>query len=477
MPRTDHKYFAIFGAMRTGSNLLERSLDSIDGLTGLGELFNEVFVGKPNGEPYLGVTLAERNRDPLGFLADVIEKTQGIPGFRIFPGHDARVMDHAARDPSCAKIILHRSPIDSYISLKIARETGQWMLTREENRRLAKIRFDVTEFEDYRDEMAAHYFALRRKMRSAGQAAFEISYDELQDVEMLNGAAAFIGARDRLTALPRKIQRQNPPVWEDKVQNAAELRAYAGAGANDAPPLAAPPRFVAADQLVASRGFNLIYAPVPGAGADVVRRFIRDAEEMEGVAGKPLATGLTDAHIARRRRRGGFAFTFIRQPALRVLDVFQRRIVATGEGTFTAIRDFLASDYGAPSAVELAESEDAHGAGLDAFISFIEDNLAGRTAVREDTTWALQTGLLADFARETPVDFVGRCERAQEDGAYVLGRIGVTDEGGALARKLANRLKIEGADVLVTPARERRLREIYARDYARLGYEPVTDIG
>ncbi|MGB0854525.1 MAG: hypothetical protein ACPGSI_14620, partial [Pikeienuella sp.] len=86
MPRPDHKYFAIFGAMRTGSNLLEYTLDSYRGLTGVGELFNDAFVGKPNGDPYLGVSLAERNRDPLGFLADVIEAEKGVPGFRIFPG-------------------------------------------------------------------------------------------------------------------------------------------------------------------------------------------------------------------------------------------------------------------------------------------------------------------------------------------------------------------------------------------------------
>ena len=40
------RYFAIFGAMRTGSNLLERSINQFPGLHCHGELFNPSFVGK-----------------------------------------------------------------------------------------------------------------------------------------------------------------------------------------------------------------------------------------------------------------------------------------------------------------------------------------------------------------------------------------------------------------------------------------------
>ncbi|MGB1212279.1 MAG: sulfotransferase family 2 domain-containing protein [Pikeienuella sp.] len=476
MPRPDHKYFAIFGAMRTGSNLLEYTLDSYRGLTGVGELFNDAFVGKPNGDPYLGVSLAERNRDPLGFLADVIEAEKGVPGFRIFPGHDAQAMDHAARDPACAKIILRRSPVDSFISLQIAKKTGQWMLKKEENRRLVKVHFDIAAFEDYRDELAAHYAALRRKMHLAGQVPFEISYEDLRDVDVINGLARFIGAKEQLKAAPQKIQRQNPPAWEDKVSNADELRSYIGVAPAKTVFDTAPPRFVATEKLVASRGFSLIYAPVPGAGAEAIRSFIREAETQAGVSGKPLANGLNEAHIARRRRRGGFAFSFIRHPALRALDVFQRRFVATGEGTFPSILEVLIQRYGAPDAAKMFEDRAAFGVGFDAFIAFIADNLAGRTSVREDPSWASQVALLAAFAREAPVDFTGRCERAVEDITYVLSRLGVDDPHGALARKTADELTVTAGEV-ITPARERRLLEIYAEDYARLGYSPLPGNG
>lgn len=477
MPQTPFRYFAIFGAMRTGSNLLERSLDSYEGLTGLGELYNSVFVGKPNGEPLLGVTVAERNRDPVAFLNRVIDETPGIPGFRIFQGHDARMIDHIARDPSCAKIILRRSAIDSFVSLNIARETGQWMLTNEENRRLVKITFDATEYEPYRDELDAYYAMIRRKMRLAGQTPFEVSYGELRDLEILNGAATFIGAKRLLTATPQKIQRQNPVAWADKVTNPQDMQPYLADGSGTGGDVQLPPRFSALDELVASRGFSLIYAPVAGAGAESVRRFIRKAEGVAGVGGKPLATGLKDAHIARRRRRGGFVFTFLRHPALRAEDVFRRRIVATGEGTFTAVQALLTDQYDAPTQADMARDTAAQEVGFDAFIAFIGDNLAGRTAMREDPAWAPQTAMLAEYAHEAPPDFIGRCERAEEDGAYVLHRLGVNDATGALVKGFARDLAPEGAGGLVTPRREARLAEIYARDYARLGYTPLRGDG
>lgn len=479
MPQTPFTYFAIFGAMRTGSNLLERSLDSYDGLKGLGELYNSVFVGKPKGEPLLGVTLEARNRDPVAFLRRVIAETPGIPGFRIFQGHDARMIDYIARDPACAKIILRRPAVDSYVSLEIARETGQWMLTNEENRRLVKVRFDPAEYEIYRDELDAYYAMIRRKMRAAGQAPFEIAYDELRDVELLNGAAAFVGAKTMLSAAPQKIQRQNPVAWADKVTNPEEMEAYFASrpGAGGGEPrtnMHVPARFSALDELVASRGFSLIYAPVAGAGAESVRRFIRKAEAASGVGGKPLATGLKGAHIARRRRRGGFVFTFIRHPALRAEDVFHRRVVAGGKHALTSVQALLAEQYGAPSQAEMARDAAAREVGFDAFIAFIGDNLAGRTAIREDALWASQTGLLAEYAREAPPDFIGRCENAAQDGAFVLSRLGVGDMTGALAQEFASDVAPEGAGGLITPIREARLMEIYARDYARLGYMPLA---
>lgn len=477
-----HAYFAIFGSMRTGSNLLERTLDQYEGLRAEGELFNSHFIGKPKRREYLGLPLAERNADPVGFLGRLLAGAEGrIPGFRIFDGHDARMIDFAARDPRCAKIILRRSPLDSFVSLQIAQETGQWMLMKEENRRLTRIRFDPAAFEAYREGLEAHYDRIRRAMLAAGQTFAEVRYEELGDLDIINGLAAMIGSPEAKTAMPEKIQRQNPVAWEDRVENAEELRAYHARAALGPPPDPDPepqPRFGALDALVASRNYDLIYAPIPGAGEGALRRFVTEAARVEGAEAPTLVEGLQAQHLDRRRRRGGFVFTFIRHPAARLHDVFMRRIARRAPGAFEDVQMLLARDYRGPGPEEMADSEEARAAGFDAFLGFIEDNLAGRTALRVDPAWTPQSTLIARYAEETPIDFIGRFDRLARDAAYVLERAGASGPALDLPAKLEAHLARFTGDWPIerwlTKEREQRLMDIYARDYARLGFGKLT---
>ena len=472
-----HRYFAIFGAMRTGSNLLERSLGDYKGLAAEGELFNAHFIGKPKRRDHFGVPISERNADPVGFLQTVIDAHEGaIPGFRIFDGHDARMLDHAARDPACAAIVLRRNPVDSFISLAIAGETGQWMLMKEENRRLAKIRFDPAAFEAYEAEQDAHYDSLRRKFLEAGRPAAWVRYEDLEDLGVINGLARWIGSPERKSAAPDKTQRQNPASWEDKVENVEELKAYAagrrGLGPPPDPDPEPRPRFGALGELVASRAFEAIYAPIPGAGAAEFRRFLTDAAETAEAENTALATGLREGHVERRRGRGGFVFSFIRHPAERIHDVFLRRIARVDGGVFAQAQMHMARDYRAPTPGEMEMSAEARSAGFDAFLNFIEDNLAGRTQAQVDPAWTPQSTLLAQYAVETPVDFIGRCERLDADLAYIAARIAAPADG--LAQKIESQFRRQSEhwplSAWLTPEREARLRRIYERDYARLGY-------
>ena len=47
-----------------------------------------------------------------------------MPGFRLFHDHDRRIWDHVLADTACAKIVLTRNPLDSYVSRKIAAATN-----------------------------------------------------------------------------------------------------------------------------------------------------------------------------------------------------------------------------------------------------------------------------------------------------------------------------------------------------------------
>jgi hypothetical protein len=56
------------------------------------------------------------------------------------------VLDRVLPDPRIAKVLLTRNPLDSYVSRKIASETGQWRLTDLKHAKPRKITFDEAEF-------------------------------------------------------------------------------------------------------------------------------------------------------------------------------------------------------------------------------------------------------------------------------------------------------------------------------------------
>ncbi|MEO0773123.1 MAG: nodulation protein NodH, partial [Pseudomonadota bacterium] len=141
-------YFVVFAEMRTGSNFLESNLNAMDGITCHGEAFNPHFIGYPNKTDILGYSQAKRDENPAGLIWAIREDTDGLGGFRFFHDHDPRVIDLCLDDPRCAKIVLTRNPVDSYVSWKIAKATGQWKLTNVKRRKdTDKIDFESAEFD------------------------------------------------------------------------------------------------------------------------------------------------------------------------------------------------------------------------------------------------------------------------------------------------------------------------------------------
>jgi len=182
MPAFDS--FVVFAEMRTGSNFLEANLNAFPGLSCVGEAFNPHFPGYPNKTDCLGVTLEEREADPFRLL-DAVKAQDVLTGFRFFHDHDARVLDTVLTDPRCAKIILTRNPVDSYVSWKIAQDTGQWKLTDVRRRKdTAAITFDAEEFETHLEQLQAFQVRLMNTLQTTGQTAFYVAYEDLQDLEV-----------------------------------------------------------------------------------------------------------------------------------------------------------------------------------------------------------------------------------------------------------------------------------------------------
>ena len=221
------RYFVIFGAQRTGSNLLETTLGALGDTVCYGEAFNPGFMGAPRRQELLGWSRRRRDASPLDFLEALIAAEPGrIPGFRIFPRHARRVVHAAAADARCARIVLRRDPLESFVSLKIAMQTGRWILADEANRVTARIEFDAAEFDAYRERIVAYYRWIDARMRAAGTSALRLRYGGLLEGGIAK-AAAHIGSRGTLPETP-PILRQNPQPLSEKVTNFREMCARLG---------------------------------------------------------------------------------------------------------------------------------------------------------------------------------------------------------------------------------------------------------
>lgn len=468
--------FVILAGMRTGSNFLEASLNEIDGVTSLGEVFNPNFVGRLKARELYGVTLEEREADPLTLLARLRTETPGLPGFRFFLDHDPRVLDAVLADPGCAKIVLTRDPVDSFVSLEIARETGQWMLRSEKHRKSAKIRFDAAAFAAFLAEREAFYAGLRRRLRLAGQTAFEIDYAELADVAVLNGLAAWLGVEGRLKAPSRAIARQNPPDLAAKVSNPEAVAATlagmgrAGGGTQAEPPEAA--RGAAVPSYIAAARAPLLFLPIKAGPSARVEAWLA---ALDGVGAGGLTRAFSRASLRdwRAARPGHRSFAVLRHPLARAHAAFLHHILGTGPDDPMPIRNRLRAHY-APDLPEGPPGPDygpgyppgRHRAAFLGFLHFVKENLAGQTSMRTDAAWASQLAALQGFAQLQPPDRILREEGLAEGLAELAREVGLDPPplpAGAGATGFA-------LDTIYDETVEAAARAAYGRDYTAFGF-------
>lgn len=335
--------FVVFAEMRTGSNFLESNLNALDGVACLGEVFNPYFIGYPDADDVLGVTLDERLDDPLPLLDKIRQTRSQLSGFRFFHDHDPRILDAVLDDAECAKIILTRNPADSYVSWKIAQETNQWKLTNSARRKEAVAEFDAAEFETHLADLQNFQISLLNRLQKSGQTAFYIAYEDLQDLDVINGLAKWLGTPSRLPALDNALTRQNPAQISDKVKNFADMEtALAGLdrfNLNRTPnfePRRGPviPTYLACPQT------PLLFQPIASAPRDCVTGWMA---KLDGVGMDGLVTefGQKTLRQWKRKHRGHRSFTVLRHPLARAHDAFSTKLLVTGPNCFTAIRKMI----------------------------------------------------------------------------------------------------------------------------------------
>lgn len=457
--------FVIFAEMRTGSNLLEAYLDAVPGITCYGEVFNPSFIGQARHEELFGVTMAMREADPLELVRRIMEKTDGLPGFRFFHDHDPRVRDHCLADRRCAKLILTRNPLESYVSLKIAAETGQWRLKNVKNQRSARIAFDGAEFQRHLDARQGFQVQLLHAMQVTGQTAFYLDYEDLQDLAVINGIFAFLGLDDRLEALPDQLKKQNPEPIAEKVTNPEEMSvALARLDRFDLSrtPNFEPRRGAAIPGLVAAANVPVLYMPIRGGIEARVEGWL-DA------LGQGVQRDFTRKELRQWRRSspGHRSFTVLRHPLPRAHAAFCENILT---GRFGAIRNGLRRLYHVDlpdDAGDPAYDAGAHRTAFLAFLKFLKSNLNGQTSLRVDPSWASQTAVLEGYGQIAGPDLVLREERLEAGLAFLAAEVGQSAPPlPPMVEAVPHRLA-EIHDVEIDAA----IRDAYQRDYANFGFE------
>ncbi len=468
--------FAIFGAMRSGSNLLERHINQYNGLKCHGELFNPAFVGSAGNMQYLGISRGERDVEPKKLLEAVQAATPDlIPGFRIFRDHNSNAIDLFLDDPDCAKIILSRSAVDSFVSLKIAKKTDQWLIHDDAHRKSAQIYFDMQEFESYQKVRHAYSGRIAARLKRTGQRFFDIQYGDLNNIEKINALVAFIGGVTPLDTLKQTIRRQNPGALCEKIVNYDEV--FQALGLPEPQTLAAaPPRFAPEKGTDLSRAYfcenrAIIFAPIPSAPDGAVRQWLG---KIEGVAPENnFGSAAYDDWLSSHPKP--LAFSVLRHPVARAYDVFMRKIVFKKPSGFLAIRDILETRFGVflpPADVGLENSGydlAAHRAAFKQFLAFIHHNLNDKSGIRTDGRWRTQTDLLAGYEQK-----LGPCMTIKEPdldfaNSYFTNRLGLPE--------LPDKITVQKPDwpfallEIYDPEVETLARTAYEADYKNLSFD------
>jgi LPS sulfotransferase NodH len=466
-------YFVVFAEMRTGSNFLETNLNAIDGLACHGEAFNPHFIGYPGTESILGVTQAARDDDPKRLLREMRKSADGLAGFRYFHDHDPRVFDKIVDDPKCAKVVLTRNPADSYVSWKIAIATGQWKLTDAKARKDGKATFDADEFAEHLTALQGFQVSLLNRLQVSGQTAFYVAYEDLQNVDVMNGLAAWLGVDGRLDALDKNLKVQNPSPLSEKVSNFGQMtEALSGLDPFNLTrtPNFEPRRGPAVPTYFASQTAPLLYLPVRGGSDDRVKQWLRT---LDGAAGGQPSSKLVQNTLRdwMRAHPGHRSFSVLRHPVVRAHHVFCNRILNTGQGGYGGIRTTLMRRYKLPlPEVETDPGYDkaAHRTTFAAFLLFLKGNLAGQTAIRVDADWASQSKTVEGFAEFALPDRLMREETVAHELAELAASVGITDVP-ELPDTLADSPHALG-DIYDAEI-EALTRAAYARDYLMFGFK------
>lgn len=463
-------YFVLFAEMRTGSNFLEANLNALADVQCHGEAFNPNFIGYPKRSELMDMSRDDRDAAPERLLAAIRAAPGAMNGFRYFHDHDARAFEQVIDDARCAKIVLTRNPLDSYVSWKIAVETGQWKLTDVKRRKEAITHFDPAEFSRYLDEIQAFQAKILNRLQVSGQTAFHLTYEDLREIDVLNGLAAWLGSKDRLKKLDQSLKPQNPTALVDRVDNPDEMKKTLAEFDRfnlTHTPNFEPRRGPAVPNYVAAAKAPLLFMPIPGGPNHQIQDWLA---ALDDVSAEALSTGMNQKHLRQwlQTHPDHRSFTVLRHPLVRAHSVFCSAIWSGGPKFEPRMREGLTRQFKLklprdPSAATADEQRHA----FSFFLDFARANIAGQTALGPHAALCSQSSALSGFGEFALPDLVLR----EDELPHML----------PLLTKLAGRsvspyLPASQTDTpfalssIYDAELEKKVAQVYRRDYLLFGF-------
>jgi len=484
MSKNKFKYFVLLANMRTGSNLFEQNINLFDSFSCNGELFNPHFVGYPKQDIYCDMDVADRDRDPNKLVRKMVSQSnEKLPGFRLFSDHDPRVLNYVLEDETCAKIVLTRNPLDSYISHAIAKKTDQWRLTDLHKRKTALVDFDIVGFKAYVNNLSEFSKKIKNKLQITGQSAFQLSYADLGKLDVFNGLSNFLGSDEKLEGLKQKIKRQNPEALSEKVKNYSEMIEQVRSINfldNGLPEFHEPERHAAAKNFILGDTIPLLFQPIGGFGKSAIENWMRT--HLSESNGK-LLSGMNQKQINDwlKQHQTRIVFSLLAHPVERVHLAFNVHIFQTGENSFRWIRKILTEQYNVklpdPGVCETINKGalDSIGYGVEdylqaikKFTKFLNGNLKGQTRARIDHSWASQSAILDGYSKLVHPDYLLRVDTYENLTSIIEDQLGLSqiDVGEIFPENAAFQLAEIYDDEL-----EQLVAKAYTRDYMNFGFK------
>ena len=458
---SDFNSFVIFAEMRTGSNLLEATLNAIKRVTCFGEAFNPYMLGWHGTDQIRGVTMAEREADPLRLLDAITSREGHLSGFRYFHDHDPRVFDAIMANRRCAKIILTRNPVDSYVSTELAWQTNQWKLNETETPIPAAITYDGAAFRETLAQIQAFQGRVLHDLQTSGQAAYWLNYDDLRDSKVMTGLLHWLGRTDLEEVGTASDQvPQNPREMTEKVSNFDEMR---GDLARLDPfqlsriPTFEPRRGPAVPSFITTEaGGGLLFMPVRGGPSDLVEAWIAAAG---GEAGGNHTQNSLRAWLRKHPNRR--SFTVLRHPLRRAWVAFTHLLGGAPAALRQQLRDMNRVAL-PPDEALFALDPDEQARIFAEFLDFLRRSLNGQVSPPVLPIWASQTEVLSGFSRFLLPDMVLREGTLERDLGWLATAVGLPPAQLPEPEPMP--------DFLNDRELQQAARAAYQRDYVHFGF-------